>query len=298
MRDACVPLAVKMSATLTANEEAQLNQTIEMFEVITQSQPHDYQSLEILKEAYSKLSRVDAVVQTSKRIAEAYVHLGQLSSAILEYESILQRFPDDPDVKRALAAIESKANSFAPPSPVEIELPPPDLALKKPAKGKAAAAPAAQADGVQVDDGRATMQKLFLDAKLISVADFDLYWPTPNLKNTPVGPTDPFVHVLAEKQILPLEKSMKLLAEKSRVAYLPLDKYDVDVELARSFPRDPCLRWSVLPFDKMSKSVMIATCNPYNKQAVRELESHTKSRLVFYLVSPVELSKILKKVHR
>src|SRR3954467_7277176 len=110
-----------MSATLTANEEAQLNQTIEMFEVITQSQPMDYQSLEILKEAYSKLNRNDAVVQTSKRIAEAYVQLGQLSSAILEYESILQRFPDDPDVQKALAEIESKANSFSAPPPVDHE---------------------------------------------------------------------------------------------------------------------------------------------------------------------------------
>src|SRR5438132_7538841 len=104
-----------MSATLTANEEAQLTQTIEMFEVITQSQPLDYQSLEILKEAYSKLGRNEAVVQTSKRIAEAYVHLGQLSSAILEYESILQRFPDDPDVQKALAQIENKAKSFSAP---------------------------------------------------------------------------------------------------------------------------------------------------------------------------------------
>lgn len=270
-----------------------------MFEVITQSQPQDYQSLEILKEAYSKLGRQDAVVQTSKRIAEAYVQLGQLSSAILEYESILQRFPDDPDVNRALAAIESKANSFAPPpSPIETE--PPvllDPLSKKKPSGKAAPV-APTADGAGVDDGRAQMQKLFLDAKLISVADFDLFWPTPNLKQPPTGPSDVFIHTLNEKQILPLDKSLKLLAEKSRFAYLPLDKYDVDVELARSFPRDTCLRWTVLPFDKLSKSIMIATCNPYNKQAARELESHTKSRLVFYLVSPVELTKILKKVHR
>jgi len=105
-----------MSATLTPNEEAQLLQTIEMFEVITQSQPLDYQSLEILKEAYFKLSRQDEVVNTSKRIAQAYVQLGQLSSAILEYESILQRYPDDPDVQAALAGIESKASSFAAPA--------------------------------------------------------------------------------------------------------------------------------------------------------------------------------------
>lgn len=40
--------------TQTQGEEAQLLQTIEMFEVIVQSQPNDCQSLEILKEASSK----------------------------------------------------------------------------------------------------------------------------------------------------------------------------------------------------------------------------------------------------
>jgi len=102
-----------MSATLTASEEAQLSQTIEMFEVITQSQPQDYQSLEILKEAYLKLGRQKDVIGTSKRIAQAYVQLGQLSSAILEYETILQRFPDDPDVQAALKEIENKATNFS-----------------------------------------------------------------------------------------------------------------------------------------------------------------------------------------
>src|SRR5256712_12409846 len=102
-----------MVGTLTSSEEAQLAQTIEMFEVITQSQPLDYQSLEILKEAYFKLGREKDVASTSKRIAQAYVQLGQLSSAILEYETILQRFPDDPDVQSALKEIENKANKLS-----------------------------------------------------------------------------------------------------------------------------------------------------------------------------------------
>src|SRR5437899_12040291 len=112
-----------MASTLTNSDESQLEQTIEMFEVITQSQPHDYQSLEILKEAYTKLGRETEAVATSKRIAEAYVQMGQLSSAILEYETILQRFPDDPDVKAALKQIESKANSFP------VEAPPADTSI-------------------------------------------------------------------------------------------------------------------------------------------------------------------------
>src|ERR1051325_2423708 len=101
------------STTLTPGEEAQLTQTIEMFEVITESQPSDYQSLEILKEAYSKLGRESDVVNTSKRIAQAYVQMGQFSSAILEYETILQRAPNDPDVQAALKQIESKSQNVA-----------------------------------------------------------------------------------------------------------------------------------------------------------------------------------------
>ena len=101
-----------MSTTLNPGEEAQLEQTIEMFEVITQSQPSDYQSLEILKEAYSKLGREKEVVGTSKRIAQAYVHMGQLSSAILEYETILQRHPEDADAMAAMAQIDDPAEAL------------------------------------------------------------------------------------------------------------------------------------------------------------------------------------------
>ena len=106
--------AIRMAnATLNPAEEAQLKQTIEMFEVIVQSQPNDCQSLEILKEAYTKLGREQDVIRTSKRIAEAYTQMGQLSSAILEYETVLQRRPNDADVQTALRQIEDKASNSA-----------------------------------------------------------------------------------------------------------------------------------------------------------------------------------------
>src|SRR5271170_4204167 len=99
------------TATLNPGEDVQLLQTIEMFEVIVQSQPNDCQSLEILKEAYSKLGREVEVINTSKRIAQAYMQTGQLSSAILEFETVLQRRPDDVEVQAALREIESAAGN-------------------------------------------------------------------------------------------------------------------------------------------------------------------------------------------
>src|SRR5258706_11387689 len=191
-----------MASTLTPSEEAQLGQTIEMFEVITQSQPHDYQSLEILKEAYSKLGRQKDVISTSKRIAQAYVQMGQLSSAILEYETILQRFPDDPDVQAALKEIESKANNF-PVEPLPAEPPSWPKATVPVGAAKGAKPPAARNGApTEIEDGRRTMHKLFVESKIITSGDFDLCWSTPDLSMRPAGVIEPFIQLLADKGIL------------------------------------------------------------------------------------------------
>jgi hypothetical protein len=283
-----------MASTLSPSEEAQLAQTIEMFEVITQSQPHDYQSLEILKEAYSKLNRQQDVISTSKRIAHAYVQMGQLSSAILEYETILQRFPDDPDVKAALEQIESKANNFPlEPMPAETT----DMA-KVPAPTGKTPKIAGKAPPAEVEDGRKSMRKLFVESKIITAGDFDLCWSTIDPTLLPGGVVEPFIQVLADKGILPVDKSLKLLCDKSRFAFLPLQSYDIDMDLARSFPAETCQRWCVLPFDRMSKSVLVATANPFNQQAAKELAGATSNRLLWYLVPPAELVSNVRKAFR
>ena len=284
-----------MASTLSPSEEAQLAQTIEMFEVITQSQPQDYQSLEILKEAYSKLNREKDVINTSKRIAQAYVQMGQLSSAILEYETILQRYPDDPDVQAALQQIESKANNF----PLETNFPVDTVLLPRApaAAGKAqkAASKVAPAD---VEDGRRPMHKLFVESKIITAGDFDLCWSTPDPTMPIGGVVEPFIQILSDKGILPVDKSLKVLCDKSRFAFLPLNSYDIDMDLTRKFPRETCQRWCVLPFDRMSKSILVATANPFNQQAAKELAEATPNRLLWYLVPPSDLVSNVRKAFR
>jgi len=282
-----------MVGSLTASEEAQLQQTIEMFEVITQSQPQDYQSLEILKEAYHKLGRESDVIGTSKRIAQAYVMMGQLSSAILEYESVLQRCPDDPDVLAALGEIENKANTLNVQAAPEAADPTRHFTKSSARSKSAEVKPAAD-----VDDGRQVMYKIFVESKVIAQGDFELCWVKPNLSKPPGRVIDPFVQLLMDKGILPVEKSLKIISDKHRIAYLPLEKYDLDIELARSFPADTLQRWCVLPFDRMGKSVLAATVNPFNKRAVLELEEASKQRFIWYLTSPADLVKCLRKVIR
>ena len=280
------------TTTLNPGEEAQLTQTIEMFEVIVQSQPADTQSLEILKEAYSKLGREDDVVNTSKRIAQAYLQQGQLSSAILEYETVLQRRPDDADVRAALKSIEEKASgSVAPPAADAPAMAPVSetTVLRRAARTAAAN---------EVDDGRKTMYKIFVESKLITAGDFDLCWRNVDLTLAPADPMEPFIQMLHEKGIFQMDKSLKLLSDKSRVAFLPLDRYDVEIDLARGFPSDVCRRWCVLPFDRMSKTILVATANPFNQQAAKELAEATTHRLLWYLAPPNDIVANLRKAFR
>jgi len=269
-----------------------LQQTIEMFEVIVQSQPADTQSLEILKEAYSKLGREDDVVTTSKRIAQAYLQQGQLSSAILEYETVLQRRPDDNDVRVALKQIEDKASSAVVQPTAE------SAALSSASDTAMLRRKVRAAATVEVDDGRKTLYKIYVESKLITAGDFDLCWRNADLNTPPTDVIEPFIQTLHEKGVCQIEKSLRLLSDKSRVAYLPLERYDVDMDLARGFPAEICRRWCVLPFDRMSKAILIATANPFNQQAAKELAEATTHRLLWYLTTPNDLTSNLRKAFR
>ena len=94
------------------------------------------------------------------------------------------------------------------------------------------------------------------------------------------------------------EQSLKILADRSRLAYIPLERYELDIELVRSATRDICQRWCVAPFDRMSKTIMVATANPFNKQAVSDLEQKHHTRLLWYLAAPGDLLRVLGKVFR
>ena len=280
------------TTTLNPDEEAQLLQTIEMFEVIVQSQSGDTQSLEILKEAYSKLGREDDVIHTSKRIAEAYLQQGQLSSAILEYETVLQRRPEDADVRAALKQIEDKAsNAVVQPASETAAMAAVNETTMLRRKARTAAAE-------EVDDGRKTLYKIFVESKIITAGDFDLCWRNVDLGVSPPDVVEPFIQTLHEKGVLLIEKSLRLLSDKSRVAYLPLDRYDVDMDLARGFPADVCRRWCVLPLDRMSKAILVATANPFNQQAAKELSEATTHRLLWYVAAPTDIITNLRKAFR
>ena len=197
-------------------------------------------------------------------------------------------------MRKALAEIEIQATNFAAPAAAaEVELPRPS-----PFEAVSPGSPGLTVPAADIDDGRAAMKKIFVDGKVMSEVDFNALWRAPDLSFAPAKAEEPFLQALADRGVCPWENALKLMSEKTRLAYLPIEKYDVDIELARSYAKETCRRWCVLPFDRMSKSVLVATVNPFNKQAARELEQGKPYRLLWYLANPAELTKAINKIYR
>ena len=93
---------------ITPEERLHLEQVVEMFAVIVESIPNDFQSLEILLNAYEKLELKEKELALRKKFIKAYSLMGQLNTALTECEFAIGKFPDDTELRE----IEKKISGF------------------------------------------------------------------------------------------------------------------------------------------------------------------------------------------
>jgi len=262
-------------------ENEQLLQTVQMFEVIAETQPNDIQSLEILKEAYLNLNRDADAVAIAKKIAQAYVGLGQLSSAILEYEGILQRIPDDADCLSALGELEGKMTGGADATKV--------------------AAEQALAEAEQFEDGNEALLRFFQEHQMVSDKDAKtlLAGISAAIGQTASDrPAPALIALMGERGIASEDKTLALMAEKTRIPFLPIASYDIDSSRASKLSREFQLKHLVLPFDQISKTLLVATVNPFDMHAKKRVEQEAGGRVQWYLTTSFDITKQLKDLYR
>ncbi len=291
-------------ATISDDEIQQLLRTIEMFEAITESQPEDYQSWEILKEAYNKLGRPEDSLRTSKKLAQAYITLGQISQAILEYEGILQEYPANPEALAALGDLEAKTSQLSTarqpsgaPSLREDSKP---TQPAPPLTVGATAPPSVSPTKAKTEDGNQALAELLIVEKLVTPQAID-----PLLKRLAAarssdednGQPLTLVQLLVDEQIAKLDDIMSLLVDRSGLPYLPLSTYDVDRDAACLLPRELCFANCLVSFDLISRSVLIATANPFDMVTRNHAEGMLSYNVFWYVASPMEVHAALRRAH-
>lgn len=273
-------------------EIQQLRRTVEMFEAITESQPDDYQSLEILKEAYAKLGQHDDLRRISLKLASAYRQVGQLSQAILEYEGLLQRNPHDTEARAALAEIESKTSQLRTRSE--------SVSAPENHAPPATATPAPRTHARDAHAGAQALAEILVTEKLSTrqaLGPLLERLKSESIAASARGEPLTLVQLILDHQLIKFDDLFDFLVTKSGKPFLPLSWYDVDRDAVLLVPREVCFRYCIAPFDLISRSVLIATCNPFDEAARAEVESLLDYNLFWYLSPPAEIITALRAAY-
>ena len=295
--------------TLSEEEHSQIVQTIEMFEVILQTQPDDYQSLEILKEAYAKVGRAADSLKTSRRLAEAYFNSGSYTLAMQECEVILLKEPNAPEILAMLGDIETRLQAAGH-----------QIATGGSKNGLIATAGVNGANGltqgtqegalVDIQTGRhpqnlqdrgdehlakfLVMQQLCSEDEVAKAVE-TVGQLNKNLAGQALAAS--LLDKICRQDVDKLDAALSGLIDRTKFAYVPLEYYDIDRQVVRMLPDDLTVSRLFVPFDLISRTIMVAVCNPFDAAAREAVQQSLDYTVTWYLARPAAIMKILQDIY-
>jgi hypothetical protein len=287
--------------TLSADEHSQIVQTIEMFEAITQTQPDDYQSLEILKEAYTKVGRHEEALRVSRKLAESYFNAGSYTLAMQECELILAKELNSPEIVAMLGEIEARLQTSG-------------EAIAKQGAAGLMEQPAGEGSLIDIASGRGTgkitnlhergddqLAKFLIVQQLFKEDDVNAALANVTQANKELADKTLAISMLEDLckgNVDKLEAVLSALIDRTKFAYVPLEYYDADRQIAPMLPENLTLGRLFVPFDLVSRTMMVACCNPFDvagREAVQQSVDYTVS---WYLARPAAISNTLQSIYK
>ncbi len=284
---------------LSEQEHSQIVQTIEMFEAITQTQPDDYQSLEILKEAYQKVGRHEDSLRVSRRLAEAYFNAGSYTLALQECEVLLLKEPNAPDILAMLGEIETRLQASG------------EVIAKTGASDGTGETDGALIDirgGASVgkisnlhERGTDQLAKFLIVQQLFPEEEVKPVLATVDQLNRDLSGHSlgaSLLDNLCKDNTEKLEKVISALIDRTKFAYVPLEYYDVDRQIAPMLPEHLTLGRLFVPFDLVSRTMMVACCNPFDSAGREAVQQSVDYTVAWYLARPGAIVKSLQSIYR
>jgi len=287
--------------TPSPEEQAQILQTIEMFEVITRTQPDDYQSLEILKEAYTKLGRMDDTLRTARKLAEAYFNVGSYALAMQECEMLLGQDPNAPEVLAMLGDIESRLQAAGQTLGGGLKH---GLIAKAVAGGEGGLV---RLDRKELEHytlherGEEQLAKFLIVQQIfpeetVNAALEQVQQRNKNLQGQTLAAS--LLVELCGEDTDKIDQIISVLIDRTKGAFIPLEYYDFDRQLARMLPDNLTLGRLCVPFDLISRTIMVACCNPFDAAGRAAVQQSLDYTVSWYLARPAAIERTLQDVYR
>ena len=288
-----------------------------MFEAITQTQPEDYQSLEILREAYTKIGRHDDALRTSRKLAEAYFNAGSYTPALQQCEMILTRDPNAPEILAMLGEIESRLQASGQ-AIIDKDKQQTSGLVSSPFTRNDGSLISPSVEGALIDVdptrgkglGRITnlhergddhLAKFLIVQQLFGEEQVNAALESVKVTNKDLNGQAMAASMLEELckgNPAQLDAVISALIDRTKFAYVPLEYYDTDRQIAPMLPEMLTLGRLFVPFDLVSRTMMVACCNPFDsagRDAVQQSVDYTVS---WYLARPSAIVKTLQGIYR
>jgi tetratricopeptide (TPR) repeat protein len=288
----------------TQSDEAQILQTIDMFEVIARTNPDDYQSLEVLKEAYGKLGRQEEALKVSRKLAEAYFNTGSHALAMQEFEALLQRQPNSPEILAMLGEIEtrmqaagqSEGGNGMPKSALIAQ------ALYTPGGEGGLVELERKAEQYNLQErGDEQLAKFLIVQQLFPQDEVNAALETVQQLNKSLSGqalASSLLDKLCRQDTDRLDRVLSALIDRTKAAFVPLEYYDLDRQLARMLPDNLTLGRLCVPFDLISRTIMVACCNPFDAAGRAAVQQSLDYTVAWYLARPTAILKTLRDIYR
>jgi hypothetical protein len=91
---------------------------------------------------------------------------------------------------------------------------------------------------------------------------------------------------------------LSALIDRTKFAYLPLEYYDVDRQIAPMLPENLTLGRLFVPFDLVSRTMMVACCNPFDAAGREAVQQSVDYTVMWYLSRPAAIVKSLQSIYR
>lgn len=282
-----------------------------MFEVITQSNPNDCQSLEVLKEAYWKLGRQKDALSATRRLADTYMSMGQYSSALLEYEGIIQKEPDNAEVVAMLGEVEAKlhqqpnSEGHSEGSAIAVDFN--SVVMQDPALITTSATVKADSDkppmqSIHLDnDGNEPLAKFLIQHRLAPEDVVNNSLDRVRKMNKNLGSqalASSLIDEVSRSTMADLELLLCGILDRTKFAYIPLACYDVDRQIVKMLPETLTLGRLIVPFDLVSRTIMVATANPFDAQGKEAVQQLLDYNIQWHLAAPEAIAKVLRDTYR
>ncbi len=80
--------------------------------------------------------------------------------------------------------------------------------------------------------------------------------------------------------------------------YLPLSNYEIASEVVAAIPEDICREYSLIPIDKIGKSLTLAMSNPLNNEAIENIELLTGCLVQVFVSTVTDIKQSIDKYYK